>query len=122
MASRKLKVAQGLAIAALGLILIDVFAEGIVSSDETRGLIFATSGIMLSIAAFVVAPRQKSILLSALLIVNGTILAIDGMIGTRNLTVVYFPGPAMGFIFALIVLALGIAKSAMTARSSINLK
>ena len=122
MASQRLKVAQGLAIAASALISFYVFGEGIVPRQETRAFIFATSGLILSIAAFAVESRQKSILLSALLVVNGMILAIDGLIVTRNLTVIYLPGPAIGFIFALIVLALGIAKSVMTARTLINLK
>lgn len=122
MASQGLKVAQGLAVAALALILVYVFGEGIMPRQETRAFIFATSGMILSMAAFAVVPRQKSILLSVLLVVNGAILTIDGLIVTRNLTVVYFPGPAIGFVFALIVLALGIAKSAITARASNSLK
>ncbi|HEX7033107.1 MAG TPA: hypothetical protein VF172_08920 [Nitrososphaera sp.] len=119
---KKLKIGQGLAIAALALILIYVFGEGVVPRQETRAFVFATSGIMLSVAAFAVAPRQKSILLSALLVVNGMILTIDGIMVTRNLTVVYFPGPATGLIFAAIVLAIGIAKSVITARASNSLK
>ncbi|MEW6604914.1 MAG: hypothetical protein AB1351_09555 [Thermoproteota archaeon] len=122
MASQGLKVAQGLAVAALALILVYVFGEGIMPRQETRAFIFATSGMILSMAAFAVVPRQKSILLSVLLVVNGAILTIDGLIVTRNLTVVYFPGPAIGFVFALIVLALGIAKSAITAMASNSLK
>lgn len=115
--------ALGLAIAALALILFYVFGEGIVPRQDTRAFIFATAGMVLSIAAFAVEPRQRSVLLSALLVVNGMILTVDGLIVTRNLTVVYFPGPAIGFVFALIVLALGIAKSVLTARtSSISLK
>ncbi|AFU59993.1 hypothetical protein Ngar_c30770 [Candidatus Nitrososphaera gargensis Ga9.2] len=92
--------------------------------QETRTFIFATSWLILSIAAFTVVVRQKSVLVSALLVISGLILTIDGLIVTRNLTVVYFLGPAIGFIFALIVLALGIAKSVITAtkKSSISLK
>lgn len=115
-------VAQGLAVVALALIIVYVFGEGIMPRQETRAFIFATSGMILSVAAFAVVPRQKSILLSALLVVNGVILTIDGLIVTRNLTVVYFPGPAIGFVFALIVLGLGIAKSTITARASNSLK
>lgn len=122
MNGKKLKVGQGLAIAALALIIIYVFGEGIVPRQETRAFIFATSGMILSVLALAVAPRQKSILLSALLVVNGIILTIDGLIVTRNLTVVYFPGPAIGFVFAVIVLALGITKSMMMARASNSLK
>lgn len=118
----RLRVAQGLAIVALALIFVYVFGEGIVPRQETRAFVFATSGMILSVAAFAVAPRQKSILLSALLVVNGIILTIYGLIVTRNLTVVYFPGPAIGFVFAVIVLVLGIAKSAMTAMASNSLK
>jgi hypothetical membrane protein len=116
-ADQRIRTTQGLAIAGLALILVYVFSEGIVPGQETRAFVFASSGLILSIAAFAIAVRKKSVLVSFLLVISGIILTIDGLIVTRNLTVVYFPGPAIDFIFALIVLSLGITKSAITAKS-----
>jgi hypothetical protein len=77
----------------------------------TGGIIFGLSTIAFSTTAFFISLRQRSLLVSALLTASGIVITIHGVIETRNLVVIYFPGPILGVMFRLCVLALGIAKS-----------
>jgi hypothetical protein len=112
MANSKLRLAQGLAIAATIAILINTFAG--LPPTPVR-LLFAVTGVLLAAAAFGVSWGQKSVLISALLLISGTLVTVNAIIATRNFSIIVFPGPLIGVILGLVLLALGIAKSLSTA-------
>jgi hypothetical protein len=112
MTNSKLRLAQGLAIAATIAILINTF-EGLQPTPVR--LLFAVTGVLLAAAAFGVSWGQKSVLISALLLISGTLVTVNAIIATRNVSILVFPGPIIGVILGLILLALGIAKSLSTA-------
>ena len=107
----KLRLAQGLAIAATIAILINAF--GGLPPTLVR-LLFAVMGVLLAAAAFGVSWEQKSALISALLLISGTLVTVNAIIATRSFSILVFPGPIIGVILGLILLALGIAKSLST--------
>jgi hypothetical protein len=112
MTNSKLRLAQGLAIAATIAILINTF--GGLPPTPVR-LLFAVTGVLLASAAFGVSWGQKSVLISALLLISGTLVTVNAIIATRNVSILVFPGPIIGVILGLVLLALGIAKSLSTA-------
>jgi hypothetical protein len=112
MTNSKLRLAQGLAIAATIAILINTF-EGLQPTPVR--LLFAVTGVLLAAAAFGVSWGQKSVLISALLLISGTLVTVNAIIATRNFSILVFPGPLIGVILGLVLLALGIAKSLSTA-------
>jgi hypothetical protein len=112
MANSKLRLAQGLVIAATIAILINTFAG--LPPTPVR-LLFAVTGVLLAAAAFGVSWGQKSVLISALLLISGTLVTVNAIIATRNFSILVFPGPLIGVILGLVLLALGIAKSLSTA-------
>ena len=112
MTNSKLRLAQGLAIAATVAILINTF--GGLQPTPVR-LLFAVTGVLLAAAAFGVSWGQKSVLISALLLISGTLVTVNAIIATRNFSILVFPGPIIGVILGLVLLALGIAKSLSTA-------
>jgi hypothetical protein len=112
MTNSKLRLAQGLAIAATIAILINTF--GGLPPTPLR-LLFAVTGVLLAAAAFGVSWGQKSVLISALLLISGTLVTVNAIIATRSFSILVFPGPIIGVILGLVLLALGIAKSLSTA-------
>ncbi|MGH9876507.1 MAG: hypothetical protein ACRD5H_02630 [Nitrososphaerales archaeon] len=115
------RVAQGLLIAALALLIIygaDAAAEqgneeaGFIPLDaKTRGIAFGGSAVALSTAGFFVAMRQKSALVSVLLLVNGVLILIGGIMPVVAGNVgLGLPVVGMGAW----VIALGIVKSVRT--------
>lgn len=115
MSNSKLVLAIGLAGAALVLALVDAIGGSSLPVDvATGGIVFGLSTISFSTCAFFISLRKRSLLVSALLVASGIVITIHGVIETRNLAVIYFPGPILGVMFGLWVLALGIAKSIKT--------
>ena len=112
MTNSKLRLAQGLAIAATIAILINTF--GGLPPTPVR-LLFAVTGVLLAAAAFGVSWGQKSVLISALLLISGTFVTVNAIIAARSFSILVFPGPIIGVILGLVLLALGIAKSLITA-------
>lgn len=119
--------AKALAIAALIMFLIsgvDVATNAAGGGDllplssMVRGMIFGFGAVALSIAAFFVSTNEKSILVSILLIVTGTLMVIAGMVSTRGLTLITFPGPIIFLFLGFWIIALGIVKSIITRRSA----
>ena len=108
----KLRLAQGLAIAATIAILINAF--GGLPPTPVR-LLFAVTGVLLAAAAFGVSWGQKSVLISALLLISGTLVTVNAIIAARSFSILVFPGPIIGVILGLVLLVLGIAKSLSTA-------
>lgn len=112
MSNSKLVLAKGFAGTALVIALVDAIWSSFLPIDvATAGIVFGLSTISFSTAAFFISLRQRSLVISALLVASGIVITIHGVIETRNLAVIYLPGPILGVIFGLWVLALGIVKS-----------
>ena len=87
-----------------------------IANPMARGLAFQLSPLMLSAAAFALSWKKASILVSAALVVTGALMVIDGITtGTKYFTVLMVPGPIIGFVYGLAILALGSVKSVRTA-------
>jgi hypothetical protein len=69
--------------------------------------------IAFAIAAFVISWKQRSYVVTGLLIASGIILMI---LPLANMNFV-IPGPIIGFILGLVILGLGVAKGIRTART-----
>jgi predicted membrane metal-binding protein len=67
-----------------------------------------------TVAAFVISIRHKSIPGSVLLLANGIVMTIYGVIVTNGLSLLYFPGPIIPFIVGLGLLGIAFAKSTLT--------
>jgi hypothetical protein len=123
------RLAKALSIAALILFLIsgaDVATNAaggdlLPLSTMVRGMIFGFGAVALATAAFFVSRKERSFLVSILLIVTGTLMAIAGMISTRGLNLIVFPGPIIFLFFGFWVIALGIVKSIRTRNAELTL-
>lgn len=83
-------------------------------SSMVRGMIFGFGAVALATAAFFVSVKRGSILVSILLIVTGTLMVIAGVVSTRGLTLIWFPGPIIFLFLGFWIIALGIVKNART--------
>jgi hypothetical protein len=113
------RMAKALAIAALVLFLISGIDVAINAAGGQllglntmmRGMIFGFGAVGLATAAFFLSVKEGSILVSILLIVTGSLMAIAGVTSTRGLTLIAFPGPIIFLFLGFWVIALGIVKS-----------
>lgn len=123
------RLAKVLAVAALILFLIsgiDVATNAaggdlLPLSSMVRGMIFGFGAVAVATAAFFVSMNRGSILVSILLIVTGTLMAIAGMVSTRGLTLIWFPGPILFLFLGFWLIALGIVKNVRTRHQRIVL-
>ena len=115
--------AKALAVAALILFLIsgvDVATNApgggdlLPLSSMVRGMIFGFGAVALATAAFFVSVKRGSILVSILLVVTGTLMVIAGVVSTRGLTLIWFPGPIIFLFLGFWIIALGIVKNVRT--------
>lgn len=125
-ADSKLIWAQRLAIAALAIIAVYHVDEVLKASGGSgfvpvvnpmmRGALFEVPALVLSAASFGFSWNKPSIIVSMVLLITGILMVVDGIaIGTRYLSIVTVPGPIIGLLYGLAVLALGTAKGLMTA-------
>lgn len=123
------RLAKALAVAALILFLIsgiDVATNAtggdlLPLSSMVRGMIFGFGAVAVATAAFFVSMNRGSILVSILLIVTGTLMAIAGMVSTSGLTLIWFPGPIIFLFLGFWLIALGIVKNVRTRHQRIIL-
>jgi hypothetical protein len=117
------RLAKALAIAALILFLIsgvDVATNApgggdlLPLSSMVRGMIFGFGAVALATTAFFVSVKGGSILVSILLIVTGTLMVIAGVVSTRGLTLIWFPGPIIFLFLGFWIIALRIVKNVRT--------
>ena len=117
------RLAKALAIAALILFLIsgvDVATKApgggdlLPLSSMVRGMIFGFGAVALATAAFFVSVKRESSLVSILLVVTGTLMVIAGVVSTRGLTLIWFPGPIIFLFLGFWIIALGIVKNVRT--------
>ena len=110
---------RGLLIVSLVLIVVYLVGDPVVPLREDRAFYFAAPAIVMSIIAFGISFREKSVFVSILLVINGIILVVDGIIVNYNYLIAgYLPNQASGFVLALVVLGIGIVKSIMTFRKT----
>src|SRR5215207_9807902 len=74
-------------------------------STMVRGMIFGFGAVALATGAFFVSMNERSILVSILLIVTGILMGIAGVVSTRGLTLIVFPGPIIFLFFGLGIIA-----------------
>jgi hypothetical protein len=124
------RLANALVIAALILFLIsgiDVATSATGGGDllplssMVRGMIFGFGAVATATAAFFISVNRGSTLVSILLIVTGILMAIAGMVSTRGLTLIWFPGPIIFLFLGFWVIALGIVKNVRTRHQRIIL-
>lgn len=117
------RLAKALAVAALILFLIsgvDVATNApgggdlLPLSSMVRGMIFGFGAVALATTAFFVSVKRESSLVSILLIVTGTLMVIAGVVSTRGLTLIWFPGPIIFLFLGFWIIALGIVKNVRT--------
>ncbi len=106
--------AQGLAIVASILVLLKASNGFSIFAISGLDMILGLSIIIFSTAAFFVSWKERSILISALLIMNGVLYMIPAVIATGYFKFITIPGPIIGVFFGSWMLALGIAKSVRT--------
>ena len=110
---------RALLIVSLILIVVYLVGDPVVPIREDRAFYFAAPAIVISIVAFGISFREKSVFVSILLVINGIILVVDGIIVNYNYLIAgYLPSQASGFILSLVVLGIGIVKSIMTFRKT----
>ena len=68
-------------------------------------------------AAFVLSRRRGSFLVATLLAASGLVAMAYGLVKTELLAAVIFPGPVLGIVAGLLVLALGVAAGVEAARA-----
>ncbi|HEV8404756.1 MAG TPA: hypothetical protein VGQ13_02500 [Nitrososphaera sp.] len=118
MTSSKLKVAIGLATAALALVLPNLVG-GIAVLGLALGTTLNISSLALSVAAFAVSWKQQSYLVAGLLVATGGLYMIPALVALAsiNFAVIVFPGPILGVIFGLAIIGLGVVKGIRAARA-----
>jgi hypothetical protein len=114
----KSALAVGLAAATIALVLTLVVGGPAVMQGAGVAMAFVISAIALAVAAFIVSRNQRSFLVAGLLAASGAILMIPGLIATGYLSVIVFPGPILGVIFALVILGLGVVSGIRTTRNA----
>lgn len=121
------RVAQGLVIASLVLLIIYGADSSVKRGQEagflpidamTRGIGLGGTAVALSTASFFVAMREKSYLVSVLLIVNGILVIIGGVMASMADPKASPAGAYSVIGMGVWVLALGIVKSIRKRRTA----
>ena len=91
--------------------LENVNEKGFLPLDTvTRGIIFGGISVTLSIIAFIISIREKSFFISTLLIVNGIIMIIGGLVIAFNIIKSSENALLISIVSGIIVTSLGICK------------
>jgi hypothetical protein len=88
--------------------------SSIAAELNVRGMVFGFGAVALATAAFFVSVKRESTLVSILLIITGTLMVIAGVVSTRGLTLIWFPGPIIFLLLGFWIIALGIVMNART--------
>jgi hypothetical protein len=123
--SSQIELSQGLAMLALVFSAIYVWGAPAIFAGfmpllpvpvaQVTLIVLLLGATALSIASFILSSKKKSVLVLALLTANGVLVTLFGIIASRYLTILSFPGPIIPFTFGLGLLAIGLAKGAITA-------
>lgn len=122
MTKPRYKLAVGLAVVsiaaatALGLILTNVIVGVPMVPAGPVLAVFINGG---AVAAFVLSWKQRSFLVSGLLVVAGIVSLVPGLLVlvSINFAVIEIPGPILGFVIGLAIVGLGVATGIRTAKA-----
>lgn len=117
--SKRVRISEGMIIIALILLLIygaDVAVGkgkvGFLPMNEfTRGISLGLTSIVLSILAFIISLGMESKLTSILLIINGVLIAIGGVIASSLSSSSSNPSNYGVLIMGIVILIMGIIKA-----------
>jgi hypothetical protein len=74
--------------------------------------------MVLAAGAFIVSWKQKSLIVSGLLVASGIIFMVPALNAMGySLEAIVFPGPILGVIFGLVIFGLGVTKVIKTAKA-----
>ena len=91
--------------------LKNFYAEGFIPLDTiTRGIIFGGIAVALSMISFIISVREKSFFVSTLLIINGIIMIIGGLVIAFNIINSSQNALLISIVSGIIVTSLGISK------------
>ena len=120
MTDLKYLLAASLAAATLAIVITNAAGNVAVMTKLGPTPLLSLVAIMLSIAAFVIAWKKKSFLISGLLAVSGIIFMIPALRAMTSYAQVFvIPGPIFGIIFGLAIVGLGITKSIRIVRTTL---
>ena len=118
MSSLKFKIAVGLALATLGLVIINAIGNVALVTKVGPTPVLSMAAMGTAAAAFVLSWRHRSYLVPGLLAASGLIFMIPALSAMGySLQTIVFPGPILGVIFGLVIFALGVAKAVKTGRT-----
>lgn len=106
----RLVLAQGMVMVAFILVLLNAAGGSSIFATPRLGMILGLSAILLSAAAFLASWKDRSVVISALLVATGVLFMMPAVIATGYFKFITIPGPILGVIFGSLILALGIAK------------
>jgi hypothetical protein len=119
MNSSRLKIAVGLAVATLMLVIINAIENVALITKVGPTPILSLASMATAAAALVVSWKKndKFYLIACLLAVSGIIFMVPALNAMGySFQTILFPGPILGVIFGLVILALGIAKAVKTGK------
>ena len=91
--------------------LKNFYTERFIPLDTiTRGIIFGGIAVALSIISFITSDREKSLFVSTLLIINGIIMIIGGLVIAFNVIDSSQNALLISIVSGIIVTSLGISK------------
>jgi hypothetical protein len=115
--SKRIVTAQILAAATLAIASIYAVNALTFSMPISVLTVFGLSAIAVSIAAFVMSRKHRSVAVAALLTASGVIVMIPPVSAIIATGIIVFPGPILGVISYSVVLGLGIAKGVGAAKA-----
>ena len=118
--NKRITTAIGLAGAALALALTNAIG-GLAILQAGLAPVIGIATIAFAVAAFAVAWRQRSYLVSGLLVAAGLVGMTPALIALAaiNFAVIVIPGPILGVIFGLAIVGLGLAVGVRSARTTV---
>ena len=118
--NKRITTAIGLAAAALALALTNAVG-GLAILQAGLAPVIGIATIAFAAAAFAVAWRQRSYMVSGLLVAAGLVGMTPALIALAaiNFAVIVIPGPILGVIFGLAIVGLGLAAGVRSARTAV---
>ncbi|HEV8404406.1 MAG TPA: hypothetical protein VGQ13_00725 [Nitrososphaera sp.] len=118
MASPRYVLALGLAAATLAVVVINAIGNVALVFKVGPTPVLSIAAMVLAAGAFIVSWKQKSLIVSGLLVASGIIFMIPALNAMGySLEAIVFPGPILGVIFGLVIFGLGVTKVIKTAKA-----
>lgn len=118
MASPRYVLALGLAAATLAVVVINAIGNVALVFKVGPTPVLSIAAMVLAAGAFIVSWKQKSLIVSGLLVASGIIFMVPALNAMGySLEAIVFPGPILGVIFGLVIFGLGVTKVIKTAKA-----